>query len=136
MSPQAMALRDDDDLDDDLEPEPDPEPAPKATPKKKAGASRAPTTGLRTPTAAQMRDEEVADIRDRYRTMGIDGSVRVAIHRTHPQPGPNGEGVGGWCETVHELIDEEYLNTDWGGGTFQLKISAPDGNGTFKYVKA
>lgn len=140
MPPAAARLDDDGDeiADDDIDDvdAPDPEPAPSKPPPKAKKPSRAPVAPLRSSQLGQMQEDEVASVREWMEALGVTGPVRVAIHRTAPLMGPNGESVAGWLETVEEMIDEEYLGSTWGGGKFQLKVTIPDRQGVYKYLKA
>ena len=84
----------------------------------------------------QMREEDDQSVREWIETLAGDSAVRVQIVRKKPEVGPNGESIGGQLETVEELIDEDYLRENWGGGQFQLKIQRPNGNGNWTYFRA
>lgn len=96
----------------------------------------APVTEPTGTTTRQMREEDDRSLREWIDSLCGDSAVRVSIIRKKPDRGPNGEQIGGSLETVEERPDEDYIRETWGGGSFQLKIQKPNGNGNWQYFRA
>jgi hypothetical protein len=119
----------------------EPEAMPPEPPKKPPTKYQARTLAQppMTPMANVARDienSEALELREWIKSLGGDGEIKVQIQRLKPNIGPNGENISGTLETVDSIIDEEYIRDTWGGGTFLLRVSTPQGaNGAMKYFK-
>lgn len=84
------------------------------------------------------REAEEMSVAEWFTANTTGADCRVRIDRKVPRTGPNGLNCGGSLETVEDIPDdlEEYIRDTWGGGTFQLQLQLPNGNGGWKYGKA
>ena len=106
-------------------------PAPKPKKEGKDGAPPMPK-----PMKA-IRDSEATSLKEYLDSLGLQGSVQVAVHRTEPRfIRVSGQEVKieGHLDTLDEFIDEGYLKERWGGGTYALTIKSRADTGSYQYA--
>ena len=131
----------------DVPAEPSAEPAPAEQPReesdgdaKRANSSKPPKPPSEPPVPRplkQIRDEEATALKDYLQTFGPQGSVRVKIDRSEPKYARvNGKDVKieGYIETLDEFLTEADIQERWGGGKYDLTITARADNGSYKYA--
>lgn len=89
----------------------------------------------RTKVAVAARENEDTELLDMISGFGADKGYEVRVYRTSPKKW-EGVSIEGHLDTFEEWQSEEDLKSMYGGGTFQLKIHRPGGNGRMEYLKA
>lgn len=87
----------------------------------------------------EIRLGEDLALKDYLDMLGPDGSIRVRINRESPKTlRVNGRDypTAGHLATVNECIDEEWLSSEFGGGTYNLTITSrrKAEGGSYKYA--
>lgn len=84
---------------------------------------------------------EEQSLRDWLRSLaGANSSIKIVVTRSKPEKVRNpvtGDDIncGGHLATYDELFDEDFLQTEWGGGTYQIKPMLMSASGSFEYKK-
>jgi len=119
----------------ELDNAPPPPPPPSAPIEARAPAKPKPEKRFPQPPQREaergLDAEESQNMADWIRSFGGQGAVKVNITRLFPMKGKNDELIGGSLETVEDYIDEDYIRTRWGGGTFMLKVLNPAKGGGY-----
>lgn len=123
---------------DEMEPDLEPRQEPK-TEKRRAKESQLPQERLSAPIK-QIQADEDKSLRDWLIGLGPAGSIKIQVYRESPETVFNhetGQDVqcAGHLHTYDEVFDEEFLRTEWGGGTYKLKITKRTDDGSFRYER-
>lgn len=95
---------------------------------------------MTTQTTAATLEEELDNqdgqsLKEWVQSLSGGGTFKISIARSEPLK-VQGVKTNGHLETVSDLfIDEEYLKSNWGGGTFRLAIRKPNAKGKWTIFK-
>lgn len=124
------------------EPSGDAERRPDRPPRKEARRGdppvRPPAPDRGSPVVQGIRDSEDRSLRAMMDELGTQGAFKIQIRRDKPiSIRVNGKEIKtqGHLETIDYPVDEEYLRTQHGGGTYHLKITPQGPDGSYQYKK-
>jgi hypothetical protein len=91
-------------------------------------------------TMRRIRDDEEQSLKAWLDTIGTQGAFKVQLRRAEPDtvrdPRTNAlVKCKGYLGTFDHTIDEGYIAREFGGGTFQLRVTRPDASGSFVYER-
>lgn len=90
------------------------------------------------PIMTEIRNEEERALQELMEQLGPQGSYKITLRRDKPTrmriSGKDVE-VAGFLATYDHPIDEEFVQREFGGGTYALKVSQKNKDGSFRYAK-
>lgn len=138
--PAAAVEEDEQDLDGDesidLEQDGGTPPAPPPAPAKDA-KGKAPRRTL-SPTLEAIRSEEERALKDWLDELGTQGAFKVHVKRIKPEnfrdrlTGKETK-ASGFLGSYDSTIDEEFLQREFGGGTYYLKVTRRTNDGSYRF---
>lgn len=90
----------------------------------------------RTMNAIQSAEEQ--GLKDWLDIIGTQGAYKVQLSRTKPTTlTVNGKtyDTAGYLESYDHTFEEEFLRREWGGGTYAIRVTRQQADGSFKYEK-
>lgn len=91
------------------------------------------------PEFRQLQKQDDVNLRQFIEGLGAGETVRLDIIRKEPRFfSKNGKryNTAGHCGSYNELVDEERIKEDYGGGHYTIRINTPGKNGSLTYFKA
>jgi hypothetical protein len=80
----------------------------------------------------KIHEDSDANVREWLQSLAADTSIKVTIKRKTPKTW-QGQRIAGSIETVEEMIDEDYIRDNYGGGQYSIQVLKPNETGKYVY---
>ncbi len=87
------------------------------------------------PALQAVKNAEDSSLKDIVDALGANGSFRIRVNRTEPDEARDASGkmvpTAGYLKTYEKEIDEDFLQSRYGGGTYQLEFKRRNAEGRY-----
>lgn len=92
-----------------------------------------PAAKTATPAATSFVRAQHQSIRDWISGLGSGRQIKIQVHRVWPEM-VAGRKVNGYLGTHSDMITDEDIQGQYGGGKYQIKVQTPNTGGSFVYL--